>query len=271
MEAVVPPGGVAHWLIEHRHELLPQNRWILSRLQALIPKVERGFAQFELNESAQALYEFSWHEFCDWYIELSKLPFREGGASALQSVYTLHYVLETLFRLMHPIMPFVTEELWQSLPWKSAATTPARERDGKPRVLTLMLQSFPKPATAFSDHESESTISALKAVIEALRNFRGENGISPKVEFTVSYKAASPAAEAFLRLHAADLQSLARVTKFERVESTAQAEGQAVIPLTNPPVELRISLQGLVNVAEEGKRLQKEIEKISERCRFRST
>ena len=75
----------------------------------MIEKVEHGFAQFELNESAQALYEFTWLELCDWYIEFSKLPLREGGKARLNTLYTLHYALETLFRAMHPITPFVTE------------------------------------------------------------------------------------------------------------------------------------------------------------------
>jgi valyl-tRNA synthetase len=176
---------------------------------------------------------------------------------------------------MHPIMPFVTEELWLSLPWISPATTPARARAGKSPLKTLIFQSYPKAEAEFIDQDSELTISALKGVIEALRNFRGENGISPKVEFAVQYRATSPAAEAFLRLHAVDLQALARVTKFERVETAAggQASGmasgmEAVIPLTNPPIELRISLEGLVNVEEESKRLQKEIEKVSEDVAF---
>jgi isoleucyl-tRNA synthetase len=104
--------------------------------------VDAGFAQFELNESAQAIYEFSWHEFCDWYIEFAKIPLREGGEARTQTLVTLHYVLEQVFKLAHPIMPFVTEELWQSLPWKKAANTPARaldearrERDEQKRVI----------------------------------------------------------------------------------------------------------------------------------------
>jgi valyl-tRNA synthetase len=251
---------VEKWLISHLPSLLPQNRWILSRLQSTIARVEKGFTEFELNESAQALYEFSWLEFCDWYIELSKLPFREGGAAALQSVYTLHYVLETLMRLMHPVMPFVTEELWQSLPWKNA---------GRGKGKTIMLEPFPVVVPKFIDQESEHTIAALKGVIEALRNFRGENNLSPKVEFPVRYRANSVAADLFIKFHAADLQALSRVTRFEKMEgSGGDASGEAVIPLNIPPIELRVSLKGLVNVEEESKRLQKEIEKVSEDISF---
>jgi valyl-tRNA synthetase len=258
-----PEGGVEKWVTTHHHELSQANRWILSRLNALIPRVEKGLENFELNESAQALYEFTWHELCDWYIELSKLPFREGGTSARDCLYVLRYVFEILFRVMHPFMPFVTEELWLSLPWRTPANTPARTRDGKPPVMTLMFQKFPAATPAFQDVDSERTIGALKAVVEAIRNFRGENGISPKVEFAVRYRPQSAAAHAVVQMLASDIKALARITALERIGDQAKAELDAVIPLSHPPVELRISLQGLVNVEEETKRLQKEIEKVN--------
>jgi valyl-tRNA synthetase len=136
-----------------------------------------------------------------------------------------------------------------------------------------MLEPFPVVEPKFIDQESERTIAALRGVIEALRNFRGENNLSPKVEFPVRYRANSVAADLFIKLHAADLQALSRVTRFEKMEtaigdSGSDAGGEAVIPLTTPPVELRISLKGLVNVEEESKRLQKEIEKVSEDIAF---
>ena len=92
---------------------------------------------------------------------------------------------------MHPITPFVTEELWQSLPWKKAANTPARKRAGKPEVMTLMFQSFPSPVSALRDEAAVTEIGGLKSVIEGIRNFRGENSLSPKTEIKVRYKAMS--------------------------------------------------------------------------------
>ncbi len=258
-----PAGGVAHWLAENHLELQPQNRWIVSRLETTITAVEKGLQNFELNESAMALYEFAWLEFCDWYIELSKISFREGGESAVQSLYTLYYVIDNLLRLLHPFMPFVTETLWQSLPWKKAANTPARAREGKPEIMTLMFQPFPKPGPAvFKDNEAVKMITALKSVVEALRNFRGENGISPKTEFVVKYHAQAANANSFIKLFARDLKTLGRLSDLVRTEDPKQ-DNEAIIPLSNPPVELRISLVGLVNTEEESKRLAKEIEKIS--------
>ncbi|OFZ20557.1 MAG: valine--tRNA ligase [Bdellovibrionales bacterium GWB1_55_8] len=260
-----PVGGAEHWLFEHRAELLAPNRWILSRLQVAIQRVDKGLADFELNDAAQALYDFSWHELCDWYIELSKLPLKEAGPARQQTLITLHYTLETLLRLLHPFMPFLTEELWQTLPWKKPANTRARDRDGKPQIVTLMFQEFPKVQTNLHDSEAERTIDAIRAVVEAIRNFRGENNISPKVSFVVRYTPASPAADAFIRMFANEINALTRISSLDRRStgaSVADDGSEAVIPLTNPPVELRVSLEGLVDHEEERKRLQKEIEKV---------
>jgi valyl-tRNA synthetase len=257
--ALAPPAeGVAKWVKSNRLALSAPNRWILSRLQNAITRVERGLSDFELNESAQAIYEFAWHELCDWFIEFSKLPLREGGESRKQTLYTLHYVLEELFRLAHPFMPFVTEALWQSLPWRPV------HADGKPD--TIMLERFPSPSPDFHDVEGERAVAALQAIIEAIRNFRGENNISPKIEFPIRYIPGTPAADSFVRMFHDDIRALARVTKLESIarepSGGSQSEAEAVIPLSNPPLELRIGLAGLVNAEEESKRLRKEIEKL---------
>ncbi len=265
-----PAGGVEKWVDNHRAELSPTNRWILSRFQAACARVEKGLQDFELNESAQAIYEFTWHELCDWYIELAKIQLRENGTAREETLFTLHYVLERLMRLMHPLMPFVTEELWQSLPWKTAANTPARARDGKPAIETLMFKEFPKVNPAFVDTDAEHTIDAVKSIIEAIRNFRGENGISPKTEFPVSFVAQRAAVGTFIKMHHPLIEALARITGLQQAQSGVDAgsEVQSIIPIANPPMELRISLKGLVNVEEESKRLRKEIEKINTDVEF---
>ena len=264
-----PKGGVAAWLQENRSQLSPSNRWILSRLQRCTTVVEKGFAQFELNESANALYEFIWKELCDWYIEFSKIPLRQGGAARQQTVYTLAHVLEQTFRLLHPMMPFVTEELWQSLPWKSAANTPARVRDGKPSVMTLMFQTFPKVQEQWVDVQAEQTVRQLQNIIEALRNFRGENNISPKVEFPVRHSKPSAPVSAFLAEHHAEILTLCRISRLEEVSGSSGAQDfEAVIPISEPQLDFRISLSGLVNIEEELKRLKKEMEKVSADLEF---
>ncbi len=242
------------WLLKHRKELSPQNAWILSRLQSLHQVVEKGLVEFQLNEASQALYDFAWGEFCDWFIELSKLPLREPGPAQLQTIYTHHYALEKLFLLMHPFMPFVTEELWQSLPWKQA-----KKEKG---IETLMLQAFPKPVAEFVNADVERTMRQIRNVVEAIRNFRGENSLSPKTEFGVEYvPAAGSAAESFMAKYGDDIRALARVTGFTKHAGAAGTWTEIVV--SEPGMKLMINLAGLVNVEAESQRLKKEIEKLN--------
>lgn len=259
---------LGQWVQNHHGELSLPDRWILSRLQSTVDHVNRAFAAFELNEAAHVLYEFAWGEFCDWYIEFSKLPLREGGESRVRTLYTLHYTLETLFKTMHPVMPFVTEELWQSLPWKSAANTPAREAQGKPAITTLMFQGFPKAIEALRDQKAEKDFLALRSVIEAVRNFRGENNISPKTEFSIRFRATRPGAEQLLQKYSQEIRSLAKVAALEDAGIQGAMATDALIPVTELGLEFRINLQGLVNFEEEAKRVQKEIDKLQADIQF---
>jgi valyl-tRNA synthetase len=262
-ELVPPRGGAVKWLQDNHSEIIAVNRWILSRLQRLTVTVDSKLESFELNEAAQALYEFTWHELCDWYIEFAKLPLREEESGRKQTLITLHYVLDQLLALMHPFMPFVTEELWQSLPWKYAATTTARKLDGLPELVSLMLQPFPESHEKLVDVDAENTVRALKSIVEAIRNFRGENNISPKVRFPVVYQPRTASCDVFVRAYTNEIKALTNIERLERGSGESlEAGGESVIPVTNPSMELRIALKGLVNVEEESKRLGKEIERV---------
>jgi valyl-tRNA synthetase len=265
---VEPAGGLEKWILDHSSGLAVQNQWILSQLQNTIENVEEGLKKFELNVSAQALYDFTWKEFCDWYIELSKLPLREGGEQRLETLYTMRFVLDQLLRLIHPFMPFVTEELARDLPWNQPSQTVARKAAGKPEIQTLMLKSYPLPVAGLKNLEAEKGIMGIKEIVEAIRNVRGENTISPKVEFAIQYLPGSPQAEEFLQAHQTKIQALAKVSGFKKISKQDVAEaksgqvGEAVVLISQPSIELRISLEGLVNVEEELKRLKKELEKV---------
>ncbi len=259
-----PAGGLARWVLEQHQELLVHHQWILSRLQSTIQTVEASLEKFELNVAAQALYQFTWHEFCDWYIELSKLALREGGERRVQTIYILRYVLGELLQLMHPFMPFVTEELWQSLPWRAAASHATRKQLGLPDLTTLMLQPFPQFHEKLTHPGAEQMIASIQSIVEAFRNFRGENNISPKVEFSVKYCPGSAEADAFLRAHSTQIQFMSRIGNLVSVTpGTPEVSGESMIRISHPPLEFRIQLQGLVNVDEEVKRVEKEIEKLN--------
>lgn len=247
-----PVGGCEEWLKKNFKNLAPTHQWILSRLQTTTETVTKGFKNFEINESSMALYEFAWMEFCDWYIEFSKIPLRKGGKEREETLIVLHYVLETLFKLLHPIMPFVTEELWHSLPFKKSSTA----------VTTLMLQKFPHVQESFKAPAAEAIILQKRNVIEAIRNFRGENNISPKVEFAVAFSTTDKDATKFIDTYKADIIQLARLKSLDLMSGANLGPRESVIPLRAPALKLHINLDGLVDVSAEKTRLQKEIDKV---------
>jgi valyl-tRNA synthetase len=133
-----------------------------------------------------------------------------------------------------------------------------------------MLQPFPVEDPTFKDDEAELLMQSIKGVIEALRNFRGENGISPKVEFPVRFVPSSPSAMVFMRTYEPELRALCRVSSFTAIsKDEKRSEGiEAALTVTSPPLEFRIDLQGLVNVEEEEKRLKKETERLKADVEF---
>jgi valyl-tRNA synthetase len=260
-----PSGGTTAWINENFSKMSLVNQWIVSRLQTTITKTEKGLADYQLNESCQALYEFSWLELCDWYIEFSKIPLKKGGHEREETLIVLRHVLDQMLRLLHPIMPFVTEELWLSLPWIQATNTPTRKRDGQPELLTLMIQAFPEANAKLRNETAEIEIQKLKSVIEGIRNFRGENNISPKKEFAVKYIVREQAKEvaSFIERFQGDILTLARITELTPIQAgTTTGKMESIIPIHHPPIDLKIGLDGLVDLSAEKARLSKEIEKV---------
>ncbi|MBY0471699.1 valine--tRNA ligase [bacterium] len=265
----VQTGGAEAWLVKNQKQLTPYNRWILSALQGVTARVEAGFANFEINESAQGAYDFTWYQFCDWYVEISKVLLKPGSRPAAVQVETLityHYTIETLLKLMHPMIPFVTEELWQSLPWAQ----PIQNARFSQPVKTLMLQKFPAVQKGLIDQSVEKQLQAIQAQVEAIRNFRGENNISPKTRFPVEVIASTKEAEALNREHESVICSLAQIEKMDFVSGKASGKSDlmAVIPIPAFQLEFRVGLKGLVDVEEESKRLKKEVEKTKADLEF---
>ncbi|MEK7690129.1 MAG: class I tRNA ligase family protein, partial [Bdellovibrionota bacterium] len=245
------------WLTQNRKILSASDRWILSRLATTVETVERNLAAFEMDEAARSLYEFTWGELCDWYVELSKHAFRQGGAAREAALNTLFHVEETLLRLLHPLMPFVTEELWQSLPAdRIPVTTPVR---------TLMAQRYPGNLH-WRDESAEKSMQSLQALINAIRNFRGENNVSPKVGLKATFHTLKGSPEEAFIHDTYNSTLLRELCRFDRLEPptdrmTAIAPHEALISVSGTGIDFRVDLRGVVDTAEEIKRLKKEIEK----------
>ena len=221
------------------------DRWIVSQLQHLEAEVAQYFTDYRFDLLAQAIYRFVWDEFCDWYVELAKVQINgSDDALARGARRTLVRVLETILRLAHPLLPFITEELWQTV-------APIAGRKTHP---SIMLAPYPEANPARIDPESEAKVERLKALVSACRNLRGEMTISPSVKAPLVV--AGDAAE--LAPHLPYLAALARLSEISVVDDLP-ADSLAPVAVAG---ETRLMLQVEIDVAAEKERLAKEIARL---------
>jgi len=235
------------------YELSLADRWITSRLQDVKIAVAEGIENYRFDLASQALYSFVWNEYCDWYLELSKPVLWDDNAPAAQKKgtrRTLIRVLEEILRIAHPMMPFITEEIWQRV------KTLAGQEGG-----TVMLQAYPQADNALVDAQAVTDIEWLQGIILALRNIRGEMNISPAKPINALLKNATT--EDAKRLEA-NRQFLAKLAKLETIEVLAEGSEapMSAIQLVGD-LEILVPMQGVIDVAAEIARLTKEAEKLN--------
>src|SRR5262249_34854868 len=230
-------------------ELGLADRWILSRLNNTISEVRQALADYRFNEVAAAIYQFTWHEFCDWYLELSKLAL-EGAAAAEQerTRRVLATVLDSVLRLLHPLMPFITEEIWHAL-------HPDRAGD------SIMVQPYPVFAPEHVDDEAERHMALLMDVIRAVRNIRSEMNLPPGQELTAVVIPKAESTETRRRSHEPYVRRLARLGEIRYQADGERPRGAALAVVEG--AEIHVPLAGLVNLQEETKRLEREIGKVT--------
>lgn len=228
------------------------DKWILSRLQQTIEFSHQALNQYRFDLFAQSLYEFTWNEFCDWYLELSKpvLTSTTSTEDQLQGTrYTLVYVLETLLRLMHPVMPFITEEIWQRI-------APLAGKSGE----TIMLQPYPNVESTLVNESIESEIEWVKQVIVAIRTIRSEMNVSPGKQISVLLSKGNDFDKKRIERFYLLIQTLAKLEKMEWLNK--EDRPQSATALVNE-LEILIPMAGLIDVKEESARLSREIAKLT--------
>ncbi len=234
------------------------DRWIASRLNAVVAEAERALAAYEFNEAASVLYHFIWHEYCDWYLELSKpaLNQQEDPELRRSALTTLVRVLEAALRLLHPFMPFLTEELWQSLPPE------ARAGQGGAPAASIMTAPFPVPDRGLIDPAAEQEMQAVMDLILAVRNIRGVMNIPPSAQLTVLVRSEDRAAGERLAGHGRYVRTLARAAELQVGTDVNKPKAAATAVIRG--AEVYVPLEGVIDLAAERERLQREIEKTSE-------
>ncbi|PLC54885.1 valine--tRNA ligase [Pollutimonas nitritireducens] len=228
-------------------ELSFVDRWIISQLQRLETEIERGFTDYRFDNIANALYRFVWDEYCDWYVELAKVQIQHGTPEQqLGTRRTLIRVLETVLRLAHPIIPYITEELWQKV------SVVAGKRDPHDNT-SICVQPYPSANDAMLDDQAEAQVALLKAQVEAVRALRGEMNLSPAQRVPLI-------AQGERDMLQANGQYLAALAKLETVDIVDQ------LPDVGAPVQVvgttQLMLHVEIDIDAERLRLGKEIDRL---------
>ncbi len=230
-----------------RDRLSLSDRWILGRLNGVNRKVDKALEEYRFNDAALALYQFTWHELCDWYIEVIK-PALTGGASGDGARAILGRVLERTLRLLHPILPYITEEIWQRLPG----------REGE----SIMIAPWPSPDPDWDDPSAEEDFGRLTEVIGGVRNIRGELNIPPGKEVRALIHIEDPVRERLLLHEAEWVKRLAKIlpdwtigSDVSRPKTAAAAVGDGF--------QIFVPIGGLIDPEEEIRRLEKQLSDVA--------
>ena len=234
----------------------PADRWIFSRLARLVASIDEAYKEYEFSDMTRELYAFFWNEFCDWYIELSKPRLAAGGQDRAACQRNLVFVLDTALRLLHPAMPFVTEQIYQDMPG---------EKDSP----YLMMAAWPdaEELAAYIDPAAERALAIVTQSVSGIRSIRARYGISPKTKLEMTVKAQSAEAVQLFEEQQNLIVALGNV-EVVAVSETAEKPAESTMRLADD-VEIYVALSGLVDFAAEQARIEKELGKLEkDRVKF---
>ncbi|MFA5881378.1 MAG: valine--tRNA ligase [Eubacteriales bacterium] len=234
-----------HKSVEAKLKYTLADRWILSRFNETAREVTRNMDRYDLGEAARILYDFIWSEFCDWYIELVKpaLYGKKDESSKKTAQYVLWRVLAETMKLLHPMMPFITEEIWQHLP-----------HEGE----TVMLQKWPEYDPALTDEDAVEQMTTVMEVIKAVRNIRGEMNVPPSRKAEIIFAGNSEASCRALAAGQGYIENLAGASGIT-LEKTISAKPENAMTAITKGIEIFMPLKGLIDIDREISRLEKEL------------
>ena len=229
-----------------------QDRWILSRLGRASAQVDQYMKEFQFGEAQRVIHDFLWNEYCDWYIEMAKIRMRSGGPDAHAPLPVLAYVLERVLRLLHPFMPFVTEEVWQNL----VCVLP--QEPGRPEA--LIVAPYPEADESLIDDQAESEMGSVTEVIRAVRNLRAEF----RIEVSASLRATvdAPLLASVIEAEAATIKSQAGIDPLIIGANGDGASGGDSVALVLTGGTVTVPLGGMVDLDRERARLAEELQQL---------
>ncbi len=235
-----------------RGSLSVEDRWILSRLSGVIEEVSAALDDYRFNDAAGGLYQFAWHEFCDWYLELIKpsLYGKRPGTDPAVTRSVLKTVLSALLVMLHPFMPFVTEEIWHKLP------------DTEGSIMTARFPEADDPVAGIApDEEAEARMALIMDVITGIRNIRGEMNLAPSLKLAAEVQSEDPGVRDIVEAHGEIISDLARL---ETLAVTPPGEKpKAAATAVVDSAAIYVSLEGVIDFSKEQQRLEKEIGKLA--------
>lgn len=231
------------------------DKWILSRYQNLIKEVTGLIDSYDIGEAARKIYDFLWGEYCDWFVEISKIDLYSKDPKRIEKAQkVLLYILEGTLRLAHPFMPFQTEEIWQMVPINESKTNK--------RMKSIMLQEWPKTDQKLVDNKTEEDMGLLKELITKIRNIKAEMGVQTK-DIELIIVAPKKAEKEAINRGEAYIKSLAKATKIEVVSSLKTKPEQSATGVV-ADIQFFVPLKGLIDLDKEVERLKKEEQKINQ-------
>ena len=230
-------------------KLTPADKWIISRLNSAVRDVTLALNKFELGIACQTLYDFMWSDFCDWYIELTKPALWSDDADRKDNaVSVLHYVLVTALKLLHPFVPFITDEIYRNLPGTEGS---------------IMVQEFPRYNSKLSYKKESTAFAGVMDIIKAVRAVKTETGCAPSKKVTLYVLAEN---RRMISANADSILKLAGASEIRFVSSQEEAGSRLAVKVL-PACTLYIPMGELVDFAKERERLEKELERVTEEIR----
>jgi valyl-tRNA synthetase len=228
------------------------DRWIVSQLQKVEAEIAKGFGEYRLDNVANTIYDFVWNEFCDWYLEIAKVQIQNGNEAQQRATrHTLIRVLETILRLAHPVIPFVTEELWQKV-------APVAGREGA----SIAVAAYPEAQPEKIDEAAIAYVDRIKAMVDSCRTLRGEMGVSPALRLPLLAMGDNAEAAQFLQANAAVLKNLAKLSDVKVFSDEAAWQAEAQSAPVSVVGDARLALFVEIDVEAEKARLGKEAKRL---------